>query len=250
MRKELPGGLTGNSGLQKTAWIRLARWRRQIFPSINQPTFVILRAAHRLGRPSQYQLGSCDSYCTELQCVGLRRNHQLGRRKCAQPGYGCGRPYDIHGRRNAHIPRLWSVQRDDDSHSRQLRYRGVVRRRHSSGRSIVAASVGPLTATVGVPLSGQFGSFTDGDPNPNLADLTAGLFFGDENCRPPCYTIGTITKAPNGSYLVSSSHTYLAPGTYNYTVAIFDKGAGLGYPTRRLPLPVQPSPCSLRRISR
>lgn len=95
---------------------------------------------------------------------------------------------------------------------------------------IVAASVGPLTATVGVPLSGQFGSFTDGDPNPNLADLTAGLYFGDENCRPPCYTIGTITKAPNGSYLVSSSHTYLAPGTYNYTVAIFDKGTGLGYP--------------------
>ena len=71
-------------------------------------------------------------------------------------------------------------------------------------------------------------SFTNGAPNPNIADFTATINWGDGSPA----TTGTIIADPGvaGYFLVEGSHTY-ADGPHAYTTTITVNATGVAAPS-------------------
>jgi hypothetical protein len=75
-----------------------------------------------------------------------------------------------------------------------------------------------LTATEGLLLSETIATFSDANPNPDIADFTATIDWGDETT-----STGIIT--PDGAnFDVSRTHTYKDEGTFTIQIDITDKG--------------------------
>jgi cyclophilin family peptidyl-prolyl cis-trans isomerase len=79
------------------------------------------------------------------------------------------------------------------------------------------ANPAPAAGTLGV--SGTIATFTDGNPNPVLTDLSATVAWGDGTTSP-----GTFAAGSNGTYTVSASKTYAADGSYPVKVTIQSAG--------------------------
>ena len=76
----------------------------------------------------------------------------------------------------------------------------------------------PVTATAGTPFSGPVATFTDASPDASASRYSATINWGDGTTSAGAVTAGT------GDFVVSGSHTYAVPGTYETTVTIDDIG--------------------------
>lgn len=83
-----------------------------------------------------------------------------------------------------------------------------------------AAEHADMSATAGVPFSGQVGSFADTDQGlnpPTASDFTAQIDWGDG-------TFGAASVTGTGPFAVSGGHTYATAGSYSVTVRESDRG--------------------------
>lgn len=83
-----------------------------------------------------------------------------------------------------------------------------------AGAPLSAAGT-PISATAGSPFSGSVATITDGDPTAVASDFTATITWGDG-----AGSAGTVSAAGGGSFTVSGSHTWQAPGSYPVHVAV------------------------------
>jgi large repetitive protein len=86
------------------------------------------------------------------------------------------------------------------------------------------ATLTPLPVTFapteGVSFTGVVGNFTDANTNPDLADYSATIFWGDSTT-----TVGTIMPNASGGFEVTGTHTYAEQDSYyEVTVTINDAG--------------------------
>ena len=76
------------------------------------------------------------------------------------------------------------------------------------------------SATVGVPFSGVVATITDSNPFATASDFTATIYWPDTGSTSP----GTISAGSGGTFLVSGSHTFTLPGSWQARVSIQDDG--------------------------
>jgi hypothetical protein len=93
----------------------------------------------------------------------------------------------------------------------------------NSSAAVADASLTPVPTTVhpkeGVSFSGIVGNFRDGSSNPDLADFTATIDWGDGTT-----TAGTIASNGAGGFKVTGTHTYAEEGSYALNVSVSDAG--------------------------
>ena len=63
------------------------------------------------------------------------------------------------------------------------------------------------------PFTGTVVTFTDADPGGTASDYSANIVWGDG-----AQSTGTVTAGQNGGFVVSGTHTYATPGSYQTTV--------------------------------
>jgi hypothetical protein len=76
-----------------------------------------------------------------------------------------------------------------------------------------------LSATEGASFTGPVATFTDGNPNSDINDLSATITWGDGHS-----SVGSITANGPNSYTVSGANTYAEEGSYSLSVTINDLG--------------------------
>jgi hypothetical protein len=81
----------------------------------------------------------------------------------------------------------------------------------------LTASGSAVTAITGVAVTAQVASLTDANPLGAASQFTATINWGDG-----ASSAGTVTAAPGGGFVLSGTHTYVAKGTYQTTVAVAD----------------------------
>jgi streptogramin lyase len=80
-------------------------------------------------------------------------------------------------------------------------------------------------ALIGQAVTTPLGTFSDPDPTGFPSDYAAGINWGDGSTT----SSATISQNASGSFSVSGSHSYAAPGTYQIAITITDiKGSSFG----------------------
>jgi hypothetical protein len=80
----------------------------------------------------------------------------------------------------------------------------------------------PASASPGVTIGGTFATFTDANPNPNLRNLGATIFWGDGSADSLDVSNGGIVANAGGSFSLVSSHTYGRLEEDLFQVQLFD----------------------------
>ncbi len=80
----------------------------------------------------------------------------------------------------------------------------------------------PVTATVGVPFSGDVMDFHDLNPGGTLADFTASIDWGDG-----VVSTGTVLAGTPSGLSVNGTHTYTSVGSFSVVSSVLDVG-GVG----------------------
>ena len=94
----------------------------------------------------------------------------------------------------------------------------------------LSGSINSFSAIEGVPFSGLVASFTDANPKPDLADLSASIDWGDGHSGLP----DKIVANGAGGFDVYGTHTYLIPGSPAVKVTINDAGGSSISPTAKV----------------
>lgn len=87
---------------------------------------------------------------------------------------------------------------------------------------VVAAAPANPSTTEGQTLTAPIGAFTDPNPKALVSDFSATINWGDASAP----TVGAVSKRADGTFVVSGSHMYIAPGTDPVTFTITDVGGG------------------------
>jgi hypothetical protein len=82
----------------------------------------------------------------------------------------------------------------------------------------LTAAGGSLAGTVGQPVSGTIARFSDAGGGPE-SEFTATVHWGDGSTG-----AGTVVPDPVAGYDINASHTYAAPGNYDITISVADRG--------------------------
>jgi hypothetical protein len=81
-------------------------------------------------------------------------------------------------------------------------------------RTLLAITVGPITASAGMPFTGQVAMLSQTDVTGNLADIHASIAWGDGQSSP-----GSVSLVGT-NLLVQATHTYALMGTSLLKVAV------------------------------
>lgn len=82
------------------------------------------------------------------------------------------------------------------------------------GRALLAITVGPISASAGMPFTGLVATLAQTDVTGNLTDIHATIAWGDGQSSP-----GSVSLV-NQNLLVQATHTYGAMGTYPLLVTV------------------------------
>ena len=82
------------------------------------------------------------------------------------------------------------------------------------GRALLAITVGPISASAGMPFTGLVATLAQTDVTGNLSDINASIAWGDGQSSP-----GSVSLV-NQSLLVQATHNYAAMGTYPLLVTV------------------------------
>lgn len=101
------------------------------------------------------------------------------------------------------------------------------------GRALVSPSSGDLVAagksvnaSTTKAFNGSVAVFTDPDPSATQGTFTATIDWGDGST-----SNGQVTSGPHGTYSVTGTHAYSAPGLYTLTIQISDSDGDTGSAT-------------------
>jgi hypothetical protein len=82
------------------------------------------------------------------------------------------------------------------------------------GRALLAITVGPISASAGMPFTGLVATLAQTDVTGNLSDINASIAWGDGQSSP-----GSVSLVGT-NYEVQATHTYAAMGTYPLLVTV------------------------------